>query len=266
MNWPDELVPPRSAAPGGYLSPPRPHAFAHRGGAGVFPENSWRAFEHAAGLGYPYLETDAHATADGVVMAFHDRTLDRVTDRRGRIATLPYATVAAARIAGTDPIPRLDDLLAAWPEVRFNIDLKDDPAVGPVTEVLRRTAAWDRVCLVSFSGRRLAAARQRLPRPVCMATSPAAVGAVQLGPPARLLAGRWARRSVRCAQIPARLVTAATVAHAHAAGLALHVWTVNQRSEMIRLLDLGVDGLMTDQPGLLRAVLTERDQWHPRAL
>ena len=113
---------------------PRPLAFAHRGGAAHFPENSWRAFEHAVGLGYSYLETDVQATADGVLVAFHDRTLDRVTDRAGRISRLPHHEVSAARIGGTDPIPRLEDLLGAWPGARFNIDVKDEPAARPVAD------------------------------------------------------------------------------------------------------------------------------------
>ena len=109
-------------APADFLDHHKPLAFAHRGGAGHFPENSWRAFEHAVKLGYGYLETDAHATRDGVLVAFHDRTLDRVTDRKGAIAELPAHEVAAARISGTDPIPLLEELLGSWSDVRFNID------------------------------------------------------------------------------------------------------------------------------------------------
>jgi glycerophosphoryl diester phosphodiesterase len=247
-----------------FLDLPRPLAFAHRGGAAHFPENSWRAFEHALGLGYSYLETDVQATADGVLVAFHDRTLDRVTDRAGRIARLPHHEVSAARIGGTDPIPRLEDLLGAWPGARFNLDVKDEPAVRPLPEVLRRTAAWDRVCITSFSARRLAAVRRVLPRPVCMATSPVGVTALQLGEPRRALAERLRRLSVRCAQVPIRVATESFLRHAHAAGLQVHVWTANDRRVMTDLLDLGVDGIMTDETAILRDVLTTRGQWHPR--
>jgi glycerophosphoryl diester phosphodiesterase len=249
----------------GFLDLPTPHAFAHRGGAArLFPENTWRAFEHAVGLGYAYLETDAHATADGVLVAFHDRTLDRVTDRTGRIAQLAHRDVAAARIGGTDPIPLLADLIAAWPGIRFNIDVKDAPAVRPLAEVLHRTAAWDRVCVTSFSARRLAAARRAIGRPVCMSTSPAGVAAVRFGVPHQAIAARCTRLSVRCTQVPAGVATPGFLRRAHAAGLAVHVWTVNERAEMIRLLDMGADGIMTDETDLLRDVLTERGQWHPR--
>jgi glycerophosphoryl diester phosphodiesterase len=251
--------------PSWFLDLPLPHAFAHRGGAAHrFPENTWRAFEHAVGLGYAYLETDVHATADGVLVAFHDRTLDRVTDATGRISQLAHREVAAARIGGTDPIPLLEDLLAAWPDVRFNIDIKDAPAVRPLADVLCRTAAWDRVCVTSFSARRLACARRAMSRPVCMSTSPVGVAAVRLGGPVSAVAARCARLSVQCTQVPIRIATKSFIRRAHAAGLAVHVWTVNDRSEMARLLDLGADGIMTDETDALREVLEQRGQWHPR--
>jgi len=249
--------------PTGFLDHPLPLAFAHRGGAGHFPENSWKAFEHAVGLGYTYLETDAHATSDGAVVAFHDKTLDRVTDSSGAIASLTAAQVRAARIAGSEPIPLLADLLAAWPANRFNIDVKDEPVIGPLVEVLRATNAWDRVCLTSFSGRRLAATRRLLPRPVCMATPPAAVGAIKAWTPAAVLARRFAQLSIRCAQVPVRVVSDGFIRRCHAAGLQVHVWTVNDPAVITALLDLGADGIMTDETLLLRDVLVARGQWQP---
>ena len=251
--------------PSGYLDHPTPIAFAHRGGAAHFPENSWRAFEHALKLGYAYLETDTHATRDGVLVAFHDKTLDRVTDRTGAIAQLSAADVAAARINGTEPIPLLAEVLDAWPDVRFNIDVKDAPAVRPLADLIRLTAAWDRVCLTSFSAFRLHAVRRLLDRPVCMATSPVGAAALRSGLEGRLLAGRFAARSVRCAQLPIGMATAPLIGRAHAAGLQVHIWTANDREIMTSLLDLGVDGIMTDKTELLRDVLIDRGQWHPRS-
>jgi glycerophosphoryl diester phosphodiesterase len=250
--------------PAGFLDHPLPLAFAHRGGAAHFPENSWRAFEHAVKLGYAYLETDAHATADGVLVAFHDKTLDRVTDRTGAIAAMPSSEVAAARIGGTDPIPVLEDLLGAWPDIRFNIDVKDMPAARPLADMIRRTAAWDRVCLTSFSANRLAATRRLLDRPVCMATSPAGVAALRSGLPGRALASGYAKNWVRCAQIPVRMATAGVIRRSHRAGLQVHVWTVNGRPLMESLLNREADGIMTDDTELLRDVLITRGQWHPR--
>jgi glycerophosphoryl diester phosphodiesterase len=250
--------------PSGFLDHPRPLAFAHRGGASHYPENSLKAFEHAVRLGYAYLETDVHATADGVALAFHDKTLDRVTDRSGAIAALTASQVATAKIAGTEPIPRLADLLMAFPEHRFDIDVKHEPAIGPLVEVLRATNAWDRVCLTSFSSRRLNATRRLLPRPVCMATPPAAVGSILAGTAAPLLAARFARLSIRCAQVPAWVASGQFIRRAHAAGLQVHVWTINDQERMSSLLDRGADGIMTDQTMLLRDVLISRDQWWPQ--
>ncbi|MBO0772864.1 MAG: glycerophosphodiester phosphodiesterase, partial [Actinobacteria bacterium] len=138
-----------------FLDQPGPLAFAHRGGSAHAPENSWRAFEHAVGLGYRYLETDLQATADGVLLAFHDRTLARVTGQAGRVCRMPHSAISRALVAGTEPIPLIEDLLGAWPDIRFNIDVKDTPAIGPLADVLRRTNAWDRVCVCSFSASRL---------------------------------------------------------------------------------------------------------------
>jgi glycerophosphoryl diester phosphodiesterase len=246
-----------------FLDYPTPLAFAHRGGAGHFPENSWRAFEHAVKLGYAYLETDAQATSDGVLVAFHDKTLDRVTDSSGAIASLTASQVATARIDGTDQIPLLEDLLGAWPQARFNIDVKDRPVARPLAELIRRTCAWNRVCVTSFSAGRLRATRRFLDRPVCMAASPAGLGALKVGLPKAILTSAFAHQWVRCAQLPLSLATEPIISRAHAAGLAVHVWTVNDTALMGSLLDLGVDGIMTDQTLALREVLIGRGQWHP---
>ena len=251
--------------PGAFLDHPTRLAVAHRGGPGHNPENSWPAFEHAVRLGYGYLETDAHATADGVLVAFHDNTLDRVTDRAGEIGRLLASEVTAARIGGVEPIPVLAELLAAWPDVRFNIDVKHAPAARPLADLIRRAAAWDRVCITSFSAARLRTTRRYLDRPVAMATSPVGAAALQSRLPGRALAPAFAKRGVRCAQLPIRMATAPLVARAHEAGLQVHIWTVNDRALMNSLLDLGVDGLMTDNTEVLREVLIERDQWYPRA-
>src|SRR5438477_2425452 len=258
-----------------FLDAPGPLAFAHRGGAAHAPENSWRAFEHAVGLGYRYLETDLQATADQVLVAFHDKTLTRVTGVDGRVSRFRHADLSGALIDGTEPIPVLEDLLAAWPDVRFNLDVKDVSAISPLPEVLRRTNAWDRVCVVSFSASRLRATRRALGRPVCMAASPLGTAMVRFGGPRgrddRTGPGKqwpltdWlTRNGVRCVQVPASMATPPFIARAHALGLQVHAWTVNDRPAMERLLDLGVDGIMTDETVALREVLTARGQWHPR--
>lgn len=245
-----------------FLDHPAPLAFAHRGGAGDWPENTLPAFEHAVALGYRYLETDVHATADGVLLAFHDDRLDRVTDRTGEIATLPYATVAEARVDGREPIPLLEDLLGAFPDARVNIDPKHDDSVEPLIEVLARTRAVDRVCIGSFSDARLRTLRARLGPALCTSMGPREVARLRLD----ALSGRVHPTPSACVQIPesfrgVTVTNAAVVRAAHRAGLQVHVWTVDDPEAMTRLLDLGVDGLMTDRPAVLKEVLVGRGQW-----
>ncbi len=250
------------SSPWTVLDHPGPLAFAHRGGAGDWPENTLPAFAGAVDLGYRYVETDVHATADGVLVAFHDDHLDRVTDRTGAIAELPWREVQRARVDGAEPIPLLEDLLGTWPELRVNIDPKADSAVEPLIEVLRRTHAVDRVCIGSFSDRRLAVLRGRLGERLCTSLGPKGT--------ARLRGASWhlpvGRLAAACAQVPPSmkgipLVDERFVATAHERGLQVHVWTIDDPHEMRRLLDLGVDGIMTDRPAVLREVLVDRGTW-----
>ena len=115
-----------------FLDVDGPVAMAHRGFSLDGLENTMTAFAAAVGLGLPYVETDVHATRDGVVVAFHDSVLDRVSDGRGAIADLTWADLRTVRVGGAEVVPRLDDLLGTWPGLRVNIDVKDWPAVTPV--------------------------------------------------------------------------------------------------------------------------------------
>ncbi|HEY8826870.1 MAG TPA: glycerophosphodiester phosphodiesterase family protein [Jatrophihabitantaceae bacterium] len=249
-----------------FLDAPTPIAFAHRGFAPDGGENSMAAFQRAIELGYRYLETDVRVTADGVALAFHDTTLGRVTDQRGRISELPWAQVRHARIGGSERIPVLAELLDAWPHARVNIDIKAEHCVGPTIDAIRRTRSIDRVCVGAFSGSRVAAMRRGLGPRLCTSLGPRE--ALALRAPRALR--RMSRRGLgRCAQVPARIgrlpfVDGRYLAAAHDLGLQVHVWTVNDPAEMIRLLDLGVDGLMTDAADVLRDLLVERGQWRTR--
>ncbi|MET9021046.1 glycerophosphodiester phosphodiesterase [Actinopolymorpha sp. NPDC004070] len=258
-------TPPRSYP---YLHSEVPLAFAHRGGAKYAPnlriENSMRAFANAVALGYRYLETDVHATSDGVLLAFHDDHLDRVTDRAGQIADLPYAEVARARIDGREPIPTLEEILGTWPDARVNIDVKHANAIRPLAEAIARTAAHDRVCVSSFSGARLAATRRLLGPRVATGLAPVGVGLLKLPLPRFL--GSLLVGPAPCVQVPTgyrglRVVTRAFVDRAHALGKQVHVWTIDDPDEMTALLDLGVDGLISDRIDTLREVLLVRGVW-----
>ena len=246
-----------------FLHWPGPIPFAHRGGASEVPENTMPAFEHAVRLGYRFLETDAHVTADGVLIAFHDDRLDRVTDRTGVIAELPWSEVKQARVGGREPIPLLEDLLTAWPDVRVNIDPKHDGAAEPLAAAIVRTQTVDRVCVGAFSDRRIAVVRSLVGPGLCTSMGPREVA--QLVAASRGLPGGSRLRSP-CAQVPANqgripLVTPRFVATAHRLGVQVHVWTIDDAAEMTRLLDLGVDGIMTDRPQVLKDVLTDRSAW-----
>lgn len=253
-----------------YLDHPGPIPLAHRGFDRGGLENSMLAFQAAVDLGFRHLETDVHATVDGVLVAFHDASLDRVTDGTGQIARMPWAQVRRARIGGQHPIPRLEELLHTWPQARWNIDIKAPGAVGPLVRVVEHTQAHDRVCITSFSDRRRQQALRRLTRPVVTSAGQQRTAlfraAAQLASRPDLSMVRTALRGVDGLQIPTRfrgvpLVTERTVAAAHAAGRFVHVWTINEEAEMHRLLDLGVDGLVTDRADVLKQVLLQRGQW-----
>jgi glycerophosphoryl diester phosphodiesterase len=251
-----------------YLDGPFPRAFAHRGwhlGDLAGMENSLAAFRRAVQEGYRYLETDVHTTRDGVVVVLHDATLDRTTDGSGVIEQQDWAAVRGARVGGREPLCRLEDLFEELPEVLLNIDVKSDSAVVPVVELLRRTGAWHRVCLASFSEARLqrlrtAAGPQLL---TSMGTSSAAAlrlrSALPWLPVPAPIRGQLAQVPMRGYGI--RVVDRALVRFAHRRGLEVHVWTVDRAEDMRALLDLGVDGLVTDRPDVLREVLRARRAW-----
>ncbi len=259
-------------------------AMAHRGGA-LHPEipgteNTLHAFRHAVALGYSYLETDVHATSDGVLLAFHDAALDRVTDSAGLLAQLTADEVASARIGDLHAIPTMAELLEEFPDCRFNIDLKSAAAVLPLVELIERMAAHDRVCVGSFSDRRIAEFRRVTAGRVATAAAPVEVAALKAGlrrlpSPGRL--GATGHLGPAVVQVPWRHkrlpITATTprfVRRAHRAGLHVHVWTgaedsrwvaIDDAESLVTLLDMGVDGVITDRTDVLKDVLIERGQW-----
>jgi glycerophosphoryl diester phosphodiesterase len=273
------VIPASPPARFAYLDAPTPLAFAHRGGAGDpgagAAENTAAAFARCVALGYRYIETDTHATADGVPVIFHDADLRRMAGRPEPVHALRWADLATIRIGGAAAVPRLDEVLAGWPGLRFNIDVKADPAVEPTVAAVRRAGATDRVLLAAFADARLARIR-------------ALVGpAVATGMGQRAVARLWASSRLRgayrpgvapphsahraaAAQVPhrfgrLRVVDRRFVEHAHRLGLQVHVWTIVEPAEMRELLDLGVDGIMTDHIDVLKGVYTERGLWHDGA-
>jgi glycerophosphoryl diester phosphodiesterase len=252
----------RRAADFAFLDWPGPIAFAHRGDCASAPENTMAAFEAAVSLGFSYVETDGRTTSDGELVVFHDKRLDRVTDMRGAVEELPWHEVKRARVGGREPIPLMEDLLSAWPDVRFNLEPKSDAAVAPLIAAIRRCNAIDRVCVGSFNQRRIAAVKAALGEKLCTSMGPVDAGKLFIGARLRMNLSFDAP----CAQLPARrgpltVCKPRLIAYAHARGVQVHAWTVNEAVEMAALLDSGIDGIMTDSPALLRATLMDRGQW-----
>ncbi len=252
-----------------YLEFETPIPFAHRGGTSEHPENTMPAFQNAVDLGYRYLETDVHATSDGVLVAFHDDSLDRVTDKSGKISELSWAEVSTARIDGSEPIPLMADLFASFPEARFNIDIKAKESIAPLAKLITETGAIDRVCVGAFSDFRLKTIRDLLGPNLCTSLGPLgilALRAASMGTPSPALAEPGGFLSAGAAQVPVKsglvpITDERFVAKSHELGLQVHVWTIDDPGDMQRLLDIGVDGVMTDQPQVLKDVLIARDAW-----
>jgi len=251
-----------------FLDWPGPIAFAHQGGANEFPTNTMKAFDGSVAMGYRYIETDLQVTSDGVLVTFHDDTLDRVTDHTGAISSLPWSVVKEARVDGTEPIPRFEDVLEAHPDIRFNIEPKSDQSVPPFIDAVQRTGTINRICCGSFSDARLKKIRKALGPGLCTGTGNVETGRLRAASwvPIRAVAKALARTNAACTQVPPKksvipIVDRRFVGFAHELGLPVHVWTIDERAEINRLLDLGVDGVMTDSPSVLKDALVQRGQW-----
>lgn len=232
------------------------------------PENTRTAIEHMLACGVSVMETDVRHTLDGVPVLAHDVTLQRRFNDPREISAVAWEELAQLRdLDGAQPL-RLADALAEFPGVTFNIDAKTDEVVTPTLRLVREARAANRVCLTAFSSRRVARmariTRERamigmgmadVARLVAWANLPArAVGIARQ--PASHLPARAVQVPLTFRGLP--VITPRFLAGAHAAGHVVHVWTVNDPSEMHRLLDLGVDGLVTDAPSAAAVVFRER--------
>ncbi|MCO4760313.1 MAG: glycerophosphodiester phosphodiesterase [Myxococcales bacterium] len=248
-----------------FLDHRHPIPFAHRGGMEAGPENTVAAFQAAYDLGFRWMETDVHQTRDGVLVAVHDASLERVANRDVRVSDVTWAELSAVDLGQGSRVPTFASLVERFPDVRWNIDPKDRAAVPPLVRLIRNQKLAHRVCIGSFSDGRLNNVRRALGDKLCTSLGPLEVvrlRARSLGLP---LPARF-HPCVRCAQLPVSehgvsVTDAKLLAEAHQLGLKVHVWTIDDPAEMHRLLDLGVDGLMTDRPSILKAVLVERGQW-----
>lgn len=246
----------------------KPIVIAHRGGGNEEPENSIVAFERIRSRGFHYIETDVRATRDGVVVVFHDPVLDRVTDGSGPVKNHTWSEISQLRDRSGNPILRLDEVLEHFPDMIFNIDAKENNVVRPLISTIKRSRAANRVSLASFSEMRLKVLRQQLPG-VRSSLGTAAIAHLVLASHGKRSSGFLAsgvpgpKRGVEAVQVPVgygpfRVLTPGFIELAHARGLAVHVWTINEESTMCEMLDLGVDALITDEPTLARRIIVER--------
>ena len=263
----------RTMSPRHYFDLEHPIRFAHRGSRILWPENTWYAFDHAIeDFGHRYVETDVQMTADGVVVVFHDDTLERCTDGVGRIAEWNWEDLRdldAAHNFTTDGesyplrgagigISRLDDTFDRYPDLCLNIDLKADGSEWPVAEVIKKMGREDTVLIGSFSDGRIAKFRRVTKGRV--ATSAGPRDSIAMYAASRI--GRAAPARGDAYQLPYKTRGVAAdrrlIDAVHRAGKQIHLWTVNDRQEMEKFLDLGADGIITDRPDILKDVMEER--------
>ncbi|MGD2102028.1 MAG: glycerophosphodiester phosphodiesterase [Acidimicrobiia bacterium] len=253
--------------------PPVP--IAHRGSRALWPENTDVSFQGAYDLGFRHFETDLHLTADGVLVCFHDDTVDRTTDGTGPVDGLTLTELQqldagyrhrtaegfSFRGAGVR-VPTLEWLLTTFPDTSLVLDMKTDGLAGPLAALVDDLNAYERLIVGSFSDERLTEFREitdgRVPVSSGSALSRLWVLASRVG---RGVAGDASALQLPTHMRGVRVIDEKLVDAAHDAGLQVHVWTVNERSEMSRLLEMGVDGLVTDRPDILKELLTERGEW-----
>lgn len=237
-------------------------AFAHRGGNEFAPENSFRAFKSAVDIGYKYLETDVHLTKDGFLIAFHDDTLDRVTDKSGLIRDLTLSEVKKAKIAGTDEIPLLSELLNSFTDCFFNIDCKVDETVQPLINLINNKDFINRVCIGSFSQKRINFIRKSLGKEVKTSMGPAEVilskflSYTSLG-----YNFKSSYTSIPIRRYGINLLEEKNIKYLKSNNQKVIAWTINDEDQMKMLINIGIDGIMTDNLTLLKKVLIEENLW-----
>lgn len=242
--------------------------FAHRGLALEVPENTLLAFAKALAAGATYLETDVHASSDGVAVIAHDPDLQRIAGRPGLVEDFTFAELSKMELGAGQQFCSLAHALDTFPEARFNIDIKSAAAAVPAAAAIVAARASNRVLVSSFSERRRRDALAHLPGVVSSASGPRFVTALLAGKLGLSPATRWALRGLVAVQVPERalgltVTTRRMIDRLHAAGVEVHVWTVNDPDRMRELLDLGVDGIVTDRADLALAVVASRSEVSP---
>ena len=255
----------------------RPLVMAHQGGDGLWPGNTLYAFERAAALGVDVLEFDIHSTADGELIVMHDATVDRTTNGTGRIAAMTLKqikTLDAGHCWSPDggrthpyrgqgiTVPTLAEVLARFPDFRLNIEMKQvaPEAVANFCLMIRDRGLTNKVLVASVQGGPMETFRRECPEVATSATSAEVLKFLSLE---KTYLGDGYTPAAQALQVPERagalpIVTRSFVATARARNMQVHVWTINREDDMRRLIDLGVDGIFTDYPDRLLAVVGQK--------
>ncbi|WP_022868149.1 glycerophosphodiester phosphodiesterase [Schaalia vaccimaxillae] len=249
-----------------------PIILAHRGGGLEAVENTRAAFEHTRSLGLRHIETDVHLSADGKVVISHDETLDRCYNATGEIRRFTWRELSDLHNEAGEAMMLLDEALEAFPDMYFNIDAKSAGVEGPLMQVINQHNAADRVLLASFSEPRLRTIRAAMATGVATSLGIDAVCRLVACAKTATSPAFWRipgpRQGAIAAQVPATygpvtVIDQRFVAAAHTAGLAVHAWTIDEADEVVRLVELGVDGIVTNRPQMVRDLLQARGLWEP---
>ena len=239
-----------------YLDVPGVAISAHRGGSIEAPENTIESFKYSIELGSSYIETDVQLSSNGIPYIFHDDDLKRLFGKNIIFNSLHSDEIDELILFDKYKIPTLESTLQKFPDALFQIDVKTDEVVLPTMEVIKKTNSTDKVCIASFSSKRLKQVHKLYPE-ICLSMGPFEV--------MKLLLASFGlyRRKVpgNCLQIPIyqygiKLVTKRFINYIHSIGLKIHVWTINDEDTMQKLIDLGVDGIITDRPKALKELLS----------
>ena len=235
-----------------YLDHPACSIFAHRGGSIESYENTIESFNYAVDLGCEYIETDVQLSSDGVPYIFHDDDLNRFIGKKLRFNDLNSNELNQIKLFDRFSIPTLKECMEAFPNTKFNIDLKTNEVMEPAMKYLHSINAHSRVCIASFSDQRLDFVKKNYPK-FCRSMGPSEILSLKL----HSLGLKKFLPEADCVQIPIykygiKLATKKLIETAHRLNLKVHVWTINDAAKMDKLIDLGVDGIITDKPNLLK--------------
>ena len=238
-----------------YLNTPGVAISAHRGGSMEAPENTLESFKYSLELGCAYIETDVQLSSDGIPYIFHDDDLSRLLGKDVAFNSLHSSEIQNLKLFESFDIPTLETALTTFPDALFQIDLKTDEVAIPAMKIIETLEAFDRVCIASFSSKRLTLINEMYPH-VCLSMGPKEI--------LKLLLASYGlyKKKVpgNCLQVPIyqygiKLVTKRFIQYVQNIGLKIHVWTINDKNQMQQLINLGVDGIITDRPKALKDLL-----------